>query len=61
MNKLVLLSSMVMIGTGIVRGGESLRSEETLESSRYTVSTTLPRDVLLWGSKEWTVRETCVV
>ncbi|MDR1609671.1 MAG: hypothetical protein LBR78_02350 [Holosporales bacterium] len=34
MNKLVLLSSMVMIGTGIVRGGESLRSEETLERER---------------------------
>jgi hypothetical protein len=34
MNKLVLLSSMVMIGTGVVRGGESLRSEEILERER---------------------------
>jgi hypothetical protein len=38
MNKLVLLSSMVMIGTGVVRGGESLRSAETLEREDRTLS-----------------------
>jgi hypothetical protein len=34
MNKLVTSLALVMVGTGIVRGGESLRSEETLERER---------------------------